>query len=246
MRLVELRGGLNTIVREKAHHISRIDSNSAWTEKEAPKLPMYDSPTTLSNSVMGSPFLNRELQDFLWAPLFTAAVGLQSISNLIDERLQTGSEHSLPREKTEWCEDTFAATQHRIVSFPHPDQQMVKSAMHFRQNCWRCAAFIYFNTALRTTPASGLIQLAVERLIDSLQHSEPWTGWTPHSHILLWILFMGFVGAASETEKGLFRLEFRRVLVQLQLPTTEEVHRVLRVQVWRDVPLTKDLKDIMR
>ena len=245
VKLIEFRGGIDTIPRDKAHHISRIESNGAWTDKVSPRLPQYQSEARLLNPNMGSPFPNRELQDFLWEPLFSAAVDLAHMSYLVDERLASGANNPLSREKAEWNEDTFAATQHKLVSFPHPEQQMVKSVMYFRQNCWRCAAFIYFNTVLRVSPGGGIIRFAIERLIDSLQQSEPWTGWAPHPNVLLWVVLMGIIGSSSDAEKGLFQIEFRRLLRQLQLSTAEEVRDVLRMQVWRDVPLVEHLKRLV-
>ena len=208
-------------------------------------MPMYKSKARLMHPSIGSPFPNRELQDFLWEPLWAAAIDLQSMSYQIDERMARGGDAPLSREKTEWNEDTFAATQHRLVSFLHPEQQMVKSVMYYRQDCWRCAAYIYFNVVVRVAPAQGIIKFAIARLIESLQNSEPWTGWAPHTNILLWIILQGIIGASSDTEKGLFQLEFRRLLRQLGLSTAEEIRDVLRMQVWRDIPLVDHLKRLL-
>lgn len=245
VKLVELRGGINTIPRYISHHISRMDSMGGWTHEMPPYLPLYEPPSVHQNAPKLQ-FPNSDIQRFLWEPLFSAAIDINTITRQIESYNYGSEADETPPEKIEVGEWTFAAAQHRLASFPHPEHQTMKSTMYFRQNCWRNAAFIYFNCIIRTTPAKMLLKLSVNRIVECYEKSEPWTGWAPHSNILLWVLLMAMIGAQTEAEKGMFKVEFRRVLHQLQLSTAEEVRQVLKNQLWREQPLMEFLGEFMK
>jgi hypothetical protein len=120
---------------------------------------------------------------------------------------------------------------------------MGQSVMYFRQNCWRCAAFIYLNTAVRTAPYPGIMKHATSRMVSSLQQSESWTLWAPFPHILLWVLFMGFCGSSADSEKNLFKLQFQGTAREMRLTSTEEIRDLFKKQLWRDTVLWAKLKE---
>lgn len=115
--------------------------------------------------------------------------------------------------------------------------------MYYRQNCWRNAGFVYLNTVLRSFTNLDLLKLAISRLIDSLKKSDLRTGWGPYSNILLWILFMGLHASLDEVEKGLFALEFQRLIRGMKLCSFEQIQTILHQQLWRDWLLDQPLKD---
>lgn len=204
---------------------------------------MYRSQSRLDRPSLSRPFSSPDLKDFLHDSLYSVACDLQSLSLILDEKLRNNLQ-SPPKDEMEYFEDTFAASQWALADFPHPAEQVDKSVMYYRQHCWRCAAFIYFNTAIRYSPNPGLLREATSRLSDSLHKSEVWSGWEYQSNILIWVLFMGLIGSLTDTERGLFQLEFRRAIRDMKIVSFEQAHGVLRQQLWRDTVLERPLRDV--
>jgi Fungal specific transcription factor domain len=205
-------------------------------------LPLYISNARVNHPRNGSPFENSLLESFLWEQLFSVACDLHAVSFLLDEHSQKRSTFSA--STIEYFEDSFAAAQHGIAAFPHPTDSIDRSVMYYRQNCWRVAAFIYLNTATRELPNGGIMKVAMDRLAESLHHSDLSSTWFPYQDILLWVLFMGSCGAMNDLEKRWFVLEFQRVARSLNLNSVEEAHALLRTQLWRTCKLDEPLRDV--
>lgn len=205
---------------------------------------MYSSPAQREHSCDRTTWLSSSLQEFLSPSLFPAALELQILSNLLNN--QSGGEStnkSLPQQDVDYYEDMFAAVQHGLADFPYPEKYINDSVAYYRQNCWRNAAFIYLNTVVRGAPTKGLLSAATSRLIDSLMKSDLWTGWTPHTNVLLWVLFMGFHASMGDVEKTLFALQFQRLIRDMGLLSFEHIREAMQQQLWRGSELDQPLKD---
>jgi hypothetical protein len=271
VRMVELRGGIDTLPRFLAHGVSRGDSMMSWSRQSIPQLPMYKSRfrmhgkslisvTDVCNG-LGSEFLRKDpryqrpnplhrvLQRskfaiFLWDELFSIACDMHGLSYMLDLHFrEPGRIGSIERE---FFEDTFAAVQHSLVSFPLPTPDIETSVMYYRQHCWRLGGFVYFNTAIRQwEPGSGPLRFLTSQLIEALQESDLSSKWGPtFSEILLWILFTGYCGAQADFEKGWFALEMRRVVNVLDLKSLEDTEALLRSLLWRDVSHREILRQL--
>lgn len=205
---------------------------------------MYSSPAQVEHSDYRRQWLSPSLQEFLSAPLSRVARALQMLSNLLDD--QSGGElitKSLPQQDIDYYEDMFAAVQHGIADFPYPENYIDDSVAYYRQNCWRNASFIYLNTVVRGAPTKALIGAATGRLIDSLTKSDLWTGWVPHTGVLMWVLFMGLHGSTEDVEKSLFALQFQRLIRDTGLLSFEQIREGMQQQLWRGSALDQPLKD---
>lgn len=191
---------------------------------------------------LGSPFDNDELERFLWKTLFATACDLQFMTHLLE--LHEREPSRIGSTEREFFEDTYAATQHLLISLPHPADVLKKSPTYYRQNCWRMAALLYFNVAIRQCPTPNLLKSMTSRLVESFQESDMSTAWAPFSGVLLWILFMGCCASWDETEKGWFRLELRRVVRILDLQSVEEMESSLRAFLYRSSILHEPLCEL--
>lgn len=265
IKLIELRGGIDTFHRVDSLHLSRyvfsiftitwsdmeidnlyrrIDSNASWTEGRRPRLPMYSSSVQFSHQYAKMLSLSSRLRTFLPDSLFRVACDLQAMSDILDENPIDGTTNrTLSQEDVHCFEDRFAATQHDLVDFPFSQTGIDNTVRYHQQNCWRNAAFIYLNNAIRGTPGKGLIDLATGRLIDSLLKSDLRTGWTAHRDVLLWVLFISWNGAFGHAEKSLFAIQFQRLVSDMGLSSFEQIRQVLRQHVWRDSYLGQPLRE---
>lgn len=185
----------------------------------------------LGYDASGNPFNDRTLENFLWPQLFKVACGLLYLTSLLNVAVR--EQKRIGAREQEYSEDTFAACQHALVSFSHPSDVLVKTTMYYRQDCWRLAALIYFNTAIRVSPSPRLLASMTARLIESLQESDISSGWRPNSGILLWILFTGYCGSLNSFEKGWLMQESKRVARVMDLKTADEMEDVLEAFHYR-------------
>lgn len=179
----------------------------------------------------GSPFISRKLEDFCRKPLFNIAADLLHLTNLLD--LHDREPHRIGLTEREYFEDTFAACQNGLASFPHPHSIFLKSVMLYRQECFRLAAFIYFNSGIRVSPSPKFLKTMTTALIEAFQESDLSSMWQPYPDILLWILFMGYCGSWDQLEKGWFVQESRRVIRFLNLKGWREMENLLMLFLYR-------------
>jgi hypothetical protein len=235
LRLIELRGGINTFPRQEAHELSRIESSGAWMDGTKPRLPMYNSPSRTSQNLSVPLSWTSNLARFLSPPLLHAAVGMSHLCQVLDAHAQ--SNQALPALEVEFYEDTFAATQHALADFPHPvvSGDAILDAPLAQQNCWRCAAFVFFNTTIRSAPNRELLTLATSRLTPSLQYSNTESCWGAYSAIFLWVMFLTYRGSRDPSERQYFAACFHRAAQKMRLVTIHDARLVLSQQLWRSV-----------
>lgn len=185
--------------------LNRIDANAAWLFNTPPACSMYKSrfvDTSSASSVLQhvrsrNPFNNNSnndrLKNFLSGPLFSIACDLACLTYLLD--LHEEEENRIGIDEREYFEDTFAACQHGLASFPRLATIPVKLKIHYQQECFRLSAFIYFNTTIRGCPSPALLYTMTTSLIEYLRESDLPSLWHPYQDILLWCLFMGYCGS---------------------------------------------------
>lgn len=180
-----------------------------------------------------SPFLDAQIRDFLWDELFSVACDLKGLTFILD--LHITSPSKIGPVQREYFEDTFAASLHALVSFPHPTNiGIAMSVTYHQQNCWRAAAIIYFNVAMRDwEKSSGQIPQSVARLIVSLRQSDLLSKWSPFPHVLLWILCIACCAAVVPFEKGWLMFELKQVITYLEIKTFEEIEELLESMLYR-------------
>jgi hypothetical protein len=191
---------------------------------------------------IGSPFYNSRFEKFLWRTLFLTACDLQFMTHLLD--LHKREPSKIGTIEREFFEDTYAAAQHLLISLPHPVDLLNKSTMYYRQNCWRMAALLYFNMAIRQCPTPNLLKSMTSRLIESFQESDTSMAWGSFSDILLWVLVMGCFASWDKTEKGWFVLELRRVVRILDLHSVEEMECSLSAFLYRSSIFHEPLREL--
>ncbi|KAK5055420.1 hypothetical protein LTR84_013170 [Exophiala bonariae] len=242
VKMIEMRGGVETFPRIEAIGLSRIDSNAAWTEGRRPRLPVYINPVPPERSFHQAVSMSPSLQGFLVnSPLFAVARDLQMVSRTLEVLAQADA--SLPREDAIWYEDQFAVIQHGLADFPYFDHDVDASVWYHRRNSWRNAAFIYLNTAIRTSPSKALLKLATSRLIFSVNKSDLGQWWDTHSDILLWVLSMALNGACEDEDKSVLQLRIRQLIRHMRLPSFQSLRDVLTQQMWRESVLDQPLRD---
>lgn len=233
MRMVELRGGIDTLPRIVASQVSRIDSNASWVSRTAPMCPMYKSRFRDRSShplifgIVGSsnPFPNTKLREFCCKPLFSIACDLLYLTKLL--YLHRLEPEKVGLNEREYFEDNFAACQLGLASYPRLHTITAKSITIYRQECFRLAMFIYFNTGIRISPSPALIKTMTGPLIEAFQESDLPSFWHPYTHILLWILVMGYCGSWDPIEKGWFVQECRRVVNYLKIESVQDLESVM-------------------
>ena len=190
----------------------------------------------------GSPFDNDRFEKFLWKTMYSCACDLQFLTHLLDiHRCQPSK---IGAKEREFFEDNYAAVQHLLVSMPSPTDVIAKSKVLYRQDCWRLAALIYFNIAIRECPSPNLLKSMTSRLIESFQESDMSNIWSPFSDVLLWILFMGSCAAWDSSEKGWFVLELRRVVRALDLKSFMEMESLLKSFLYRSIVSGEPLREL--
>jgi hypothetical protein len=141
----------------------------------------------------------------------------------------------------EFFEDTFAWVQHALVSMPYPINTSEKSVSLHQQHCWRIAALIYCNTAIRFCPSPNLLKSMTSRLIEGLRESDTSAGWHPFEDVLLWIYFMGYIGSVDpylgdedSFQKRWFLEEARRLARIVGLKNSNEMGSRMRHMLYRE------------
>ena len=238
VRMVELRGGINTLPRDIAHQVSRCDANCSYHEYIRPLFPMYKSrlrtvvspPPTFLNLEL---YTNPALEKFLCKTLFSAASDLHYLTSVIRRRRDTKRKApDLSDDEIEYFEDTYATAQHLLVSLPHPHQQARTgnaSVYYQRQHAWRLAALLYFNISIRDGPTPALVSQSFTSLVEALRASGlPGTWGEENLGILTWVIFMGYCGSkVKPVTQGWFATELSKCKTALGIETTSAFKKVL-------------------
>jgi hypothetical protein len=209
--------------RENGLLASAVDICSRFASESLPS-----TQRLLSTHSARSPFQNMELETFLCRELFSIACELQGLTYILDlHSQQPGKIGPLQRE---FFEDTFAAVQHSLVLFPHPTViGVMTSTMSYRQHCWRLAAMIYLNTAVRCWGrASEMVKELVYQLISSLRGADLSSMWFDIPEISLWIVFLGSYAAWDEVNLGWLLSEFRHGVRILDLQSIDKLEDLLK------------------
>ena len=205
---------------------------------------LSDSHHYLQTHPLSSPFQNPQFEGFLWADLFFVAYELHGLTYMLDLHIQRPS--TIGPAQREFFEDTWAAVQHALADFPYPhDVGITRSIVYFRQHCWRTAALLYCNMALRSWDrSSGMIKSMVEQLISALRESDLSSTWFPYPDVLLWVLSMGSFGAYATAERSWLVLELRSVVKILGLQKFEDVEALLKSLLYRDSTFQAPLRTL--
>lgn len=276
VKMITMRGGIDTLPRHLAHQMSRVDSNCSWIRGLRPQFGMYKSRFWLKSSLYPAAEvcaegvedldqlqiqpehshqagwrtnLQSHITGLLDSELFAVTSNLRSLTYVLDLHIKHPSRIG-PMQR-EYFEDTYAAVQHALVSYPIPPttSAIPDISLTYRRQAFRIACLIYFNTAIRNwEPASELIKSLITKLIAALQSSDLSTSWQPdHAEALLWILYMGTYGCSNalNTERAWLTVELRRVVViHLRLRTLNDVEQALRGFLYRDVTFCRPLQEI--
>lgn len=170
---------------------------------------------------------------------FPLACNLFFLTHILD--LHHSDPSRLGPNQRLYFEDTFAFTQHSLVSLINSEHPNIKSATLHQQNCWQIAALIYFNTALRYTPSPNLLRSMTTRLIEALRESDTSLAWHPFEDVLLWVYFMGYVGSQDVFEKRWFMEEAKRIVKILGLKSWDEMEVKMRLILFRQISLQQSL-----
>ena len=189
-----------------------------------------------------SSFANTRFETFLCPDFFTSACDMKDLTYIVD--LHKSEPSRINSIQQEYFEDTYVAVQRSLAAFPlRSAASFVKSTEFYQQHCWRLAALIYNNTALRTWHvSSSWAKVLVDDLISTLQESDAITTWSSFLDVLLWTLFVGSRGA--ESERGWFVLELRRVVRLLGLQTLDQVESILKCFLYRDIVFYEPLCEL--
>lgn len=220
--------------REYGPLISAVDVCNRSESELFPNSQRQVSPT-VGTSPLGSPFQNTKFETFLWGELFSAACELHGLSYMLDLYIQRPNK--IGAIQREFFEDTFAGVQHNLISFPYPtDTDTIQSIAYYRQNCWRLAAMIYLNTAIRVfNPISVMVQSLVTKLIPSLRLSDLSSMWSSFPKVLMWMAFMGRCVAMNESERYFFSSLLKQGKRLLDLNTASELQDLLQPLLYREV-----------
>jgi hypothetical protein len=223
----------------------------AWIRNKPPLLPLFRSrfyhkgKLTAEANKLVKQFWTPAVDDhqaFLGSHLSVVEDCLERLTQLIE--LNCRAPHSVTEAMRQFGEDTYAKAQHDIVSFSISSEDIDGSPHHHRRNAWRVAALIYLNSAIRKAPSSNLLQMMVARLVSSLQASEIEGSWTPHHRVLIWVLFVGYVGSERQPEQVWFAIKIHQVVEAEAYQTLEEVRKVLKMSLYRDTMYDDVLEDL--
>jgi hypothetical protein len=196
---------------------------------------MYKSQARTNYKMWHSPFDMGELGPFLCESLQIVVGDLNTLSIYL-QACRKGTRLAL--DQTEYLEDTFAETVHRLASFPYPEDMIEiigqTSTIYYLQHTWRVAAYIFLDTFIRHNPDRRWISSCTcRRLIDALCDTET-MDWAPYETILLWILFVGFAAGRDREESLWFVQQADSIARRLQLRTIIDLKRLLKRQLWRE------------
>jgi hypothetical protein len=226
-------------------------------QRENPKLPMYRTRFKTPNSVnflidgssAGNPFMNDIFRFFLSPDTFSIACDLFYLTHILD--LHTTDPKRFGPNQCEYFEDTFAKTQHALVSLPYPENLAVKSFALTQQHCWRIGALIYFNTALRFSPSPTLLKSMTTGLIEAFSENDTSTAWHPFENVLLWVYFMGYMGSDDPYkgpqaifERKWFMEEARSVVNILGLKSCGEMKEQMKGLLFRETSHSQSLEQL--
>ncbi len=159
--------------------------------------------------------------------LFFIACDLHGSTYILD--LNYRQPNLISALQRELFKDTFAAVPHAIVLFSYPEDVGIKSAAYYRQHSWRIAALIYVNCALRTWYiTSPAIKAMVAELVSALRASDLNNFWHEFPEVLVWVLFIGVIGAWDKLDRGWILLELRHGIGLLGLTSLEELEELLK------------------
>jgi hypothetical protein len=186
------------------------------------------------NVTKRSPFQNTIFETFLCRELFSAACELKGLTYMLDLYIRQPSK--IGTLQREFFEDTYAATQHSLVSFPYPTANGgLTSIMYYYQHCWRLAALIYFNIAIRCWgQASDMITSLVDQLISSLQLASLSSMWSDSPEVLLWMVFIGRCAARDKISNDWLLFEVRQGVRLLNLGNSDELEGLLKSFLYRE------------
>ena len=218
-----------------AHDVCRHDTILGFLD---------DPERFVENHPLTSPFPNDKLESFVWGDLFRMACDLHGLSYILN--LCSREPNKLGDVQREYFEDTYAAVQHSLVSFPYPQAAgIVRSCRYYRQHCWRLAALLYFNMAIRTWgPTSAFMTDVVANLTSALRESDMFSSWSPDSEVLLWVLTMGICGAWHAAEKGWLEIELKSLLKVLDVKSFDEFETLLKSFLYRESTFRQPLLDM--
>ena len=193
---------------------------------------------------MSSPFHDRKLQTFLWEQFFPVACDLHGLTYILDLRCNEPSR--VDSIQQEYFEDVYAAGQHSLISFPLKNTAGGMRSIYFhRQNCWRIAALLYFNIAIRTwEPNTWLQKTMVDQLTSSLRQTDLALAWSPFSEVLLWVLAIGSCGAWHPLERGWLLLELKTLVEKLHLKSFGDFEATLKPLLYRERTLHGPMSNI--
>lgn len=229
--------------REEGPLISAVDVCNKSESELFPDSQRQVSPT-ISTTTLRSPFQNPKFENLLWGELFSAACEMHGLSYMLDLYLR--QPNKIGAIQREFFEDTYAGVQHALVSFPYPtDTGTIQSTAYYHQNCWRLAAMIYLNTAIRAfNPISIMVQAFVTKLISSLRLSDLSSMWSSFPEVLIWIAFMGRCVAMNEGERFFFSSILRDGKNLLDLNTASDLEDLLQPLLYREVVFGGKLRTI--
>lgn len=187
----------------------------------------------LRSHPLNSPFRNPQFEAFLCRRTRPIAYEIHGLTYMLD--LHIRQPNKLGALEREFFEDTFAAVQHSLADLPYPHTVgVITSVAFYRQHCWRLAALLYCNMALRTWERSaGMIRLMVTQLILSLQKSDPSSAWPGYSEVLLWIFSMGSFAASTAAERLWLVQGLRCVTRMLCLQSHQDLEALLMSFLYR-------------
>jgi hypothetical protein len=235
----------NPCPRYKSRFLPTGYSSAGDLVNPVPGVYMDDS-RFLSMTTATSPFQNDKFETFLWGDLFSIACNLHALTYILN--LSSQQRKSMGPLRREFFEDTYAATQHAIVSFPRPNHAgFIQSASYFRQHSWRVAAMIYINCRVRSWDiASWPIKSMVSELVFSLRQSDLISLWSDFPEVLIWMLFNGASAALNQLDRGWLLLELRHGIELLDLRSIEELQKLLKSFLYIERTSQEDLCEVWR
>ncbi|KAE9369254.1 hypothetical protein N431DRAFT_345384 [Stipitochalara longipes BDJ] len=267
LKMIELRGGINSLPRNLAGQLIRVSSNMAWRKKTKTTLPMYDSrfrekgcqvsaidvcnktaielfprnQRYVALEPAGSPFTNNKFEAFLWGELFSVACDLHRLSYMLD--LNRRHPRKLGSVQREYFEDTYAAVLHSLASFPYPnDVGVMKTVTYYRQHAWRFAAIIYSKIGIREwDKAVHAVGATNTEYIVSLQALDLESMLAYFPEVLVWLLFVGLCGTWNRVERGWMLYELRRGILLLGIASPAQLEELLKGMLFVDHMRTRHL-----
>jgi hypothetical protein len=215
--------------REKGQLISAVDICSRPMSDLLPSIQYCTSKVSTS-----SPFQNTIFETFLYGELFSTACELKGLTYILDLYIRHPSK--IGPFQREFFEDTYAVTQYSLVSFPYPTTiDSTTSIIYYRQHCWRLAALIYFNIAIRCwRQASDMITSLVDQLISSLQVANLPSMWSDSPEVLLWMVFVGRCAARDKINSDWLLLAVRHGVRLLNLRSGDKFEGLLKSLLYRE------------